>query len=291
MHGIILVDKEQDYTSRDVVNCIGKKFKTKKVGHTGTLDPLATGVLAICVGRATKLVDLLQSTTKEYVASGILGLLTDTLDITGNVIQEDEKIIAKEQLNEVLLNMVGSYEQEVPIYSAVKVDGRKLYEYARNNEEVILPKRNVDIKEMELLEYKICDNKVHFGIRVVVSKGTYIRSLINDIATKLNTNGTMTSLIRMKQGDFDINDAYRLEDINNDNYKMLSISEVLKDIPFISVNKDLEIDISNGKILLDKYGYDKIGFKNKENKEIAIYQKEGKYLKPWKMLLLNKESD
>lgn len=291
MHGIILVDKEQDYTSRDVVNCIGKKFKTKKVGHTGTLDPLATGVLAVCVGRATKLVDLLQSTTKVYHAFGILGLLTDTLDITGKVLKEDNKIISKEKLNEVLLSMIGSYEQEVPIYSAVKVDGRKLYEYARNNEEVILPKRMVEIKEMELLEYKICDNKVYFGIRVVVSKGTYIRSLINDIANRLNTNGTMVGLIRMKQGNFDINDAYKLEDIYNDNYKLLSIREVLTDIPFIKVNKDLENDITNGKILLDEYGYDKVGFINEDDKEIAIYQKEGDYIKPWKMLLLNKESD
>ena len=159
-------------------------------------------------------------------------------------------------------------------------------------EKFVLPKREVEIFDIKLLEgLKKIDNYYTFSFKVHVSKGTYIRSLINDIATKLNTNGTMVGLIRMKQGDFDINDAYRLEDINNDNYKMLSISEVLKDIPFINVNKDLENDISNGKILLDEYGYDKIGFKNQENKEIAIYQKEGKYLKPWKMLLLNKESD
>lgn len=291
MNGIILVDKEEGYTSRDVVNCIGKKFKTKKVGHTGTLDPLATGVLAICIGRATKLVDLLQSTTKEYIAGGTLGILTDSLDIEGKVLREDDLNISKYELINVLDSMIGNYIQEVPIYSAVKVEGRKLYEYARNNEEVTLPKRRVEIKEIELLEYENINNKVNFKIRVIVSKGTYIRSLINDIGIKLNTNGIMTSLRRTKQGNFKINDAYKLEDINNDNYKMLSISDVLEDIPFVTVNEDLENDISNGKILLDKYGYDKIGFKNLNNKEIAIYQKEGKCLKPWKMLLLNKESD
>lgn len=291
MNGIILIDKEEGYTSRDVVNCIGKKFKTKKVGHTGTLDPLATGVLAICIGRATKLVDLLQSTTKEYIAGGTLGILTDSLDIEGNILREDNINISKYEFINVLDSMIGNYLQEVPIYSAVKVEGRKLYEYARNNEEVTLPKRRVEIKEIELLEYENIDNKVNFKIRVVVSKGTYIRSLINDIGIKLNTNGIMTSLRRTKQGNFNINDAYKLEDINNDNYKIFSISDVLEDIPFVTVNKDLENDISNGKILLDEYGYDKIGFKNLDNKEIAIYQKEGKYLKPWKMLLLNKESD
>lgn len=291
MHGIILVDKEEGYTSRDVVNCIGKKFKTKKVGHTGTLDPLATGVLAVCVGRATKLVDLLQSTTKEYIAGGTLGILTDSLDTEGALLKEDNINISEEELKNTLNSMIGKYYQEVPIYSAVKVDGRKLYEYARNNEEVILPKREVEIKEIELLEYEYINNKVNFKIRVLVSKGTYIRSLINDIGIKLNTNGIMTSLKRTIQGDFKIEDAYKLDDINNDNYKVLSISEVLKDIPFITVNNDLENDLNNGKILLDEYGYDKVGFKTLDNKEIAIYQKEGKYLKPWKMLFLNKESD
>lgn len=291
MHGIILVDKEEGYTSRDVVNCIGKKFKTKKVGHTGTLDPLATGVLAVCVGRATKLVDLLQSTTKEYIAGGTLGILTDSLDTEGTLLKEDNVNISEEELKNTLNSMIGKYYQEVPIYSAVKVDGRKLYEYARNNEEVVLPKREVEIKEIELLEYEYINNKVNFKIRVIVSKGTYIRSLINDIGIKLNTNGIMTSLRRTIQGDFKIDAAYKLDEINNDNYKVLSISEVLKDIPFIIVNNDLENDLNNGKILLDEYGYDKVGFKTLDNKEIAIYQKEGKYLKPWKMLFLNKESD
>ena len=205
--------------------------------------------------------------------------------------QEDNINISEEELKNTLNSMIGKYYQEVPIYSAVKVDGRKLYEYARNNEEVILPKREVEIKEIELLEYEYINNKVNFKIRVLVSKGTYIRSLINDIGIKLNTNGIMTSLKRTIQGDFKIEDAYKLDDINNDNYKVLSISEVLKDIPFITVNNDLENDLNNGKILLDEYGYDKVGFKTLDNKEIAIYQKEGKYLKPWKMLFLNKESD
>lgn len=291
MNGILLIDKEQDMTSRDVVNHLSRKFHIKKIGHTGTLDPLATGVLVICIGKATKLVDELQSTTKEYIASGILGLLTDSLDITGKVMKDEKVNITKEELNEVLLKMVGTYEQEVPIYSAVKVNGRKLYEYARNDEEVELPKRMVEIKEIELLNFTKEDDKVNFSIRVVVSKGTYIRSLINDIAKRLGTNGVMAKLRRTKQGIFDIKDCYQLKDIDNDNYQLLSIRQVLKDIPFIMVDDDLEKDINNGKILIDNYGYNKVGFLNKDNLEIGIYKKEGKYLKPWKMFLINKESD
>lgn len=146
MNGILLINKEKDYTSRDVVNIVSKCLNTKKVGHTGTLDPIATGVLVICVGKATKLVDYLTSTYKEYEAEIILGISTDTYDITGNILKEENVKIEKKEIEKVLNNMIGTYLQEVPIYSAVKIDGKKLYEYARENKEIELPKREVDIK-------------------------------------------------------------------------------------------------------------------------------------------------
>ena len=141
MNGVLVVDKPKNCTSRDVVNTICKKFHIKKVGHTGTLDPLATGVLIILIGKYTNLVEVVTAYDKIYEAEITLGALTDTLDITGNIIKEEKAIFTKEKIEESLKKMVGTYNQTVPIYSAVKINGKKLYEYARNNEEVELPKR------------------------------------------------------------------------------------------------------------------------------------------------------
>ena len=130
MNGVLVVNKEKDYTSRDIVNIISKALKTKKVGHTGTLDPLATGVLVVTVGEATKISELLTSSFKEYIADIELGIETDTLDITGNILKEETVFKTKEEIENILSSMIGSYDQEVPIYSAVKINGKKLYEYA-----------------------------------------------------------------------------------------------------------------------------------------------------------------
>ena len=146
MNKILVVNKEKDYTSRDVVNIVGKHFNTRKIGHTGTLDPLATGVLVLCMGKSLKIVDLITTNNKEYIARVILGIDTDTLDITGNILNKDNPTITKEQVNKVLKSFIGKSIQEVPKYSAVKVNGKKLYEYARNNENIDLPKRIVEIK-------------------------------------------------------------------------------------------------------------------------------------------------
>ena len=180
MDGVLIVNKEKGVTSRDVVNKICKILNTKKVGHTGTLDPIATGVLVVCVGKATKLVEILTSEDKEYIATVKLGVLTDTLDTDGKVLEEKDVFIKKEDLVRTLNSFVGFYDQEVPIYSAVKINGKKLYEYARSNIKVDLPKRRVEIKKIELLEF----NKDHYKFKVLVSKGTYIRSLIKDINDK-----------------------------------------------------------------------------------------------------------
>jgi tRNA pseudouridine55 synthase len=207
MHGVLVINKESGPTSRDVVNEVSRILNTKKIGHTGTLDPIASGLLVLCIGKATKLVNFITSSDKEYIASFKIGVKTDTGDITGKVIEEVKGSLRSKDVKNVLLKFPKVYNQEVPIYSAVKIKGKKLYEYARANEEVKLPSREVEIKELELISFK--GKTITF--RALVSKGTYIRSLINDICKKLNTVGTMTSLVRTKQGNFSIDNSFTVK--------------------------------------------------------------------------------
>ena len=275
--GVIVINKEKDMTSFDVVNEISHLFGIKKVGHTGTLDPLAEGVLIVCIGKATKIVELLTAKDKEYVAGVKLGIKTDSYDITGNVLDTKE-VSELNNLEEVVNSFKKTYLQEVPIYSAVKVDGKKLYEYARNNKEVELPKKEVIIKEIELLSKE----KDTFTIRTLVSKGTYIRSLINDIGNELNTYATMTSLKRTKQGKVTINEAYKLSDIKDNNFNVYKIEETLE-YPVVKVNEELEYKITNGVKLDNTFDIkDKVIFVNKDDKLLGIYEKESGILKVWK---------
>lgn len=284
MDGIIIVDKPQGYTSRDIVNIISKKLKTKKVGHTGTLDPLATGVLVVCIGKATKLVDVLSS-PKEYIAEVTLGIETDTLDITGKVLKEENTYISKEKIENALKQMTTTYYQEVPIYSAVKVNGKKLYEYARKNEQVNLPKKLVTIYSLSLItDIKYENNKTIFKIKCSVSKGTYIRALIRDLALKLNTIGVMSNLRRTENNNFRIDEAYTIEDIDNDNYKILPIKSALTDYTNITVDEELEFKIKNGQILDNIYNKDIVVFLNKNEEVLAIYKNDNSKLKVYKML-------
>ena len=283
MNGIIVVNKPKGITSRDVVNKVCKILNTKKVGHTGTLDPIASGTLVLCIGNATKLVEELTSYDKEYIATVKLGVLTDTLDTTGKVLKTQNTELKKEKLIKVLNSFIGTYEQEVPIYSAVKINGKKLYEYARCNIDVTLPKRSVTIHDIELLDF----NKDNYKFRVRVSKGTYIRSLIKDINDKLNVIGSMEDLIRIKQGMFSLDDSYTLDNIENKEYKLISIEEVLKNYNTVTIDEALYKKIKNGAIIDNTYNADKIVFKY-NNKVIAIYKKYDKdhnKLKPYKMFI------
>jgi tRNA pseudouridine55 synthase len=282
MNGFIIVNKEKGYTSRDVVNVIGKIFKTKQVGHTGTLDPMAEGVLVVAIGYATKLVDMVTSYDKEYITEITLGLKTDTLDITGNILEEKESKINKEDIVKVLISMIGVYEQEVPAYSAVKINGKKLYEYARENVSVVLPKRQVDVKSIELIsDIEYINNKTIFSIKTNVSKGTYIRSLINDIALKLNTIGVMSKLVRTKQGSFLINDSYTLDDIKNGNYHLIKIEDILTDAKKVITN---EPAILNSNIVDNIYGADQILFYDTNNELLSLYMKtDNNKIKPYKV--------
>ena len=288
MDGIVLINKEKNCTSRDVVNQVSKILKTKKIGHTGTLDPIATGVLVLCIGKATKLVEVITSYDKEYEAEVILGIKTDTKDITGKILKEEKAIISKENIEKCLKQMIGTYNQTVPIYSAVKINGKKLYEYARNNEEIELPKRKVTIKELKLIsDITYEKEKTKFKIKCHVSKGTYIRSLIEDIATNLNTIGTMENLKRTKQGNFQIANANTIKDIENNKFKIYPIEEILEKFYKIEMTDDLYFKIKNGSIIKNNYNHDIVAF-TKNDKVIAIYKEYSKdktLLKPWKMFL------
>ena len=278
MDKLLVVNKEKNLTSRDIVNNLTKIFNTKKIGHTGTLDPIATGVLVCLFGKYTKLVDLLTSLDKEYIAEIKLGIKTDTGDITGSIIENKSFNMTKDNIRKVFEKFPQKYEQTVPKYSAVKINGKKLYEYARNNIEIELPKREVSIFSLELIDYEkdIIKFKTH------VSKGTYIRSLIEDICEKLGTIGTMNNLIRTKQGGFDIEDSFILDDVKNGNFKFQNIHEFLK-YPSIEINDELIKIIKNGGRIKNIYNVqDKVIF-TYQGEDIAIYETNNETLKPYIM--------
>ncbi len=276
--GVLVLNKPKNITSRDAVNKIQKLLNTK-AGHTGTLDPLARGVLVITLGKATKISEIITAETKEYIAEAIFGIETDTLDSEGKILREDSVSLKKEDILNVVNSFKKTYNQEVPKYSAVKINGKKLYEYAREGILVELPKRDVTIYNLKLLNFG--KNKIKFYVKV--SKGTYIRSLIRDISYKLGTIGIMTSLVRTAQGKFKLEDSYTLEDIENNNYKILSVKEAL-DIKVEEVDDKLKHKILNGVSL---NGNEDTLFIDKEKKELAIYRKKDNKLKMWKMLYKN----
>ena len=282
MNGIIIIDKDKGITSRDVVNIASKKLNTKKIGHTGTLDPIATGVLVLCIGKATKISELITSYDKTYLATIKLGIETDTLDITGVTIKEQEPpLLTEKKILEVLDSFLGVAEQEVPSYSAVKIKGKKLYEYARNNIEIELPKRKIEVYNIKLIDYK--NNLITFQVKV--SKGTYIRSLIKDICLKLKTIGTMSDLRRLTQGDFLIEQAIKIEELD-DKTKLISINEALKEIQFEEVFGEKEAAIKNGKIMEKDFSGDLIKYLNQSGEVIAIYKtylKDKTKIKPYKI--------
>lgn len=212
-NGIMNVYKEAGFTSHDVVAKLRGICKQKKIGHTGTLDPEAVGVLPVCFGSGTKLCDMLTDWDKEYIATLRLGVVTDTQDLTGQVLfhaeEETLSALTQEQVRECILGFLGDYEQIPPMYSALKVNGKKLYELARAGKEVERKPRAVQIRELEILQMNL--PTVRF--RVVCSKGTYIRTLCHDIGEKLGCGGAMASLIRSRVGIFGLEEALRLSEI------------------------------------------------------------------------------
>lgn len=247
MNGVIVVYKPKGITSRDVVNKLVKIFNTKSIGHIGTLDPLATGVLVCLIGKYTKLGSIMVNHDKEYIATFKLNILTDTLDIEGNTLKTDNKKISLTEMQSAINHFNGlTYMQEVPIYSAVKVNGKKLYDYARNNKKVTLPKKEVTINKLELVSFAD-----EIKIKCEVSKGTYIRALIRDICAYLGTYGVMTDLIRTRLGDYNIKDACTLEEIESGNYKLISLEDIFDlDVKYITDKNHNQI--YNGNVVKDK---------------------------------------
>ncbi len=237
MDGIIVINKEKEYTSHDVVAKLKKKLNISKVGHTGTLDPNATGVLPILIGKGTKFSKYLINHDKIYEVELELGKKTDTADIEGKVIEEkevDEEYVNKNLL-QVLESFIGKQEQMPPMYSAIKKNGKKLYEYARAGEKVDIEPRKIEIYKIDLNKY----DKNIISFVVSCSKGTYIRSLCEDIAEKLNTLGYMKNLKRLQVGTFNIRDAVYIDDIDlkNVNEHLITLEEILRETPCINLGE------------------------------------------------------
>ena len=284
--GILIINKDKNMTSRDVVNVCCDKLKTKHIGHTGTLDPIATGVLVLGVNDGCKIIELLTSNIKKYKAEVIVGVETDTLDVTGEVMKTynvdrlDNKLV-----KEVLNSFIGKYMQEVPKYSAIHVNGKRLHEYARNNIDVVLPKREVEILALDYLNDLKKENGYYtFSFIVTVSKGTYIRSLIRDIGVKLGYSCTMKNLDRIRQGIFSLDQAISLDDVCYDN--LTSIADALINYDSILVDDDTSKKVLNGAILKLNTSRDLVVVFNKNKKLLAIYQryqKDTEKMKPYKV--------
>ena len=264
MEGIIVVNKPKGITSFDVIRKLKKILKTKKIGHTGTLDPLATGVMLVCVGKATKLAADLEAKDKVYIADFDIGYATDTYDIEGKKIAENIIEVSKENLEQSIKKFIGNIKQVPPMYSAIKIDGNKLYHLARKGIEVERPERDVTIEYINLLDFK--DNKAK--IETKVSKGCYIRSLIYDIGQDLGTYATMTALQRKQVGDYSLEDSYSLEQIEemvlNNDFKFLKTIEEIFSYDKYSLQTEKELTLyKNGNTVKIK--------ENLENKKYRIY--------------------
>ena len=264
MEGIIVVNKPKGITSFDVIRKLKKILKTKKIGHTGTLDPLATGVMLMCVGKATKLASDLEAKAKIYIANFDIGYATDTYDIEGKKIVENIIDVSKEDLEQSIKKFIGNIKQVPPMYSAIKIDGNKLYHLARKGIEVERPERDVTIEYINLLDFK--DNKAK--IETKVSKGCYIRSLIYDIGQDLGTYATMTALQRKQVGDYSLENSYSLEQIEemvlNNDFKFLKTVEEIFSYDKYSLQTEKELTLyKNGNTVKIK--------ENLENKKYRIY--------------------
>ena len=277
MDGFIFLDKSEGYTSTSCGNRLKGIFYTKKIGHVGTLDPFATGLLIIGVNKGTKAITFFDDFTKEYIATIKLGVATDSMDLTGKEIERKPvPSLSLDKVDTVLKSFLGKSKQLVPMTSAVHVDGQKLYKLAHQGKEVDRPLRDIEIFNIELLDLK--GDEITF--KAVVSKGTYIRVLGSDIANKLGTVGHLSQLRRTKLGPFDVKDAIKMEDVSDKSLK--STFEVLEEFADIEVvNDQLACDIKNGKVKYfnTQHSSDKLLVVDNTSQVIAMYVKniEGNY--------------
>lgn len=269
--GVINVYKEKGYTSHDVVARLRGILKQKKIGHTGTLDPQAEGVLPVCLGNATKLCDMLTEKRKEYIAEFLFGVTTDTQDMTGTVLTEKEVNITPKEAEDAIKSFLGEYDQIPPMYSACKVNGKRLYELAREGKEVERKARRVTIYELEILSMKLPEVKV----RVVCSKGTYIRTLGHDIGEKLGCGALMKTLLRTKVERFSLTEAKRLSEIETlvkegkVEQIVVSVEEMFSHIPAIKVKEEFRGAVQNGNPLFLRQIAGKTGWLDGE--QVRVY--------------------
>ena len=262
VNGVINIYKEKGFTSHDVVAKMRGICRQKKIGHTGTLDPDATGVLPVCLGSGTKLCDMLTDKDKEYVAELLLGVVTDTQDISGQILEQNEVQVSEDRVREVVMSFQGDYMQIPPMYSALKVNGKKLYELARAGKEVERQARPVTIHEIEIVDIQLPVVK----IRVACSKGTYIRTLCADIGEKLGCGGTMQSLLRTKVGIFELNKAVtlaQLETIRDDEGLesiLYPVESAFEECPSLHIKPDFRKLLDNGNAFYPNQTLEKITY-------------------------------
>lgn len=251
LNGIILVDKPCDWTSHDVVGKLRGTLHERRIGHSGTLDPMATGLLVVFVGRATRAVEFAEADSKEYIAGLRLGLSTDTQDTTGNTLNTCDSLPSRPELERALCAFKGEISQIPPMYSAIKVGGKKLYELARRGESVERKPRKVTIEKLEI----VGENDGDYILDVVCSKGTYIRTLCNDIGDTLGCGGCMSSLRRLKAGAFSIEQAHTIDEIQAaaDNGELdgilIPVDRLFSAYPALTVSETAEKKLRNGNII------------------------------------------
>lgn len=271
MDGLILINKDRDWTSRDVCNVVQKIHSTKKVGHTGTLDPFAEGLLLVTINKANKIGQFLDDFTKTYVATLKLGVKTNTSDLTGEVIETKEiPNIKKEDVEKVIKTFLGDIEQIPPMTSAIHYKGRKLYEYFYEGVEVERPSRKVHIYSINLLDFK--DDTIVFEVEV--SKGTYIRILGEDIATKLKTVGHLTRLIRTKIGPYDIKNSINLKELTNQ-FITYTIDETLSFLDTFVVEEKMTKKVKDGlSLTIPNIKGELVYVKSENDVPLAIYKRK-----------------
>lgn len=277
INGILNVYKEAGFTSHDVVAKLRGICRQKKIGHTGTLDPEAVGVLPVCLGSGTKLCDMLTDKSKEYEAVLLLGQVTDTQDVTGTVLEEHEATVDEEQAVEAIRSFVGAYEQIPPMYSALKVNGKRLYELARAGKEVERKGRPVEIHSIEILSVSLPE----ITFRVACSKGTYIRTLCHDIGQKLGCGGTMKSLKRTRVGIFTIDGALKLSQLEELaaqgrlEEKVIPVEAMFTELPALTVKDAFARLIENGNAFYPGQAEESV--RTPDGGQVRVYDRKGRF--------------
>ena len=281
MNGIIIIDKPAGWTSHDVIAKLRGVLKQKRIGHGGTLDPMATGVLPVFIGRATRAAEFCENAEKEYIAGLRLGIVTDTQDITGNVLSESEVSVSVDDLKATLPRFMGAIKQIPPMYSAIKKDGKKLYELAREGIEIPREARNIFISELELLETTNGQSPEQssqhtYPLRIVCSKGTYIRTLCHDIGFELGCGGTLSELRRTRAGVFNIDSSHTLDDViaanltDSVNSVVLPIESIFSNYPAISLGEEDVRKAKNGAVCSTQ--------KSTADGKYRVYSLDGEFL-------------